>query len=928
MSRVNARSSAFDAARSGDSLPGARTRLVGLVVAVGILVGSLVASLAYSPGDFPPNFSLTASFVAAALLSVRLTAMVAVSAALQTTTLAWFHDGYRGGAFYGRLAFALLAAAIAVGLAVARSRREEKLRAAQVDLRDADLLRTLTETAADPIFVKDREGRYLLANDATAKALGLERASDIIGRHDRDVVPSEMADWIEADDQRVFRSGGREEFEDTIDNGPARRVYLTHKSALRDAEGVVVGLTAVAKDITVRRAAQRELARSEHRFRSLVEATAAVVWRTNVEFEFIDAQEAWTRYTGQGEHEQDGHGWLRAIHADDRERFLESWRRARAINTPFACDIRLWHAPSRTYRHVSARAIPVEAPDGGVEEWVGTFTDVHDRVVAERRVERVASVRRLVADAAASVAAASAPEQVADEALQVLARHLPRHTGAVVLTEPEDPGRWHVLAFSGARPRLAAEWSDHVPGVRAPIYEVVRTGRPLEFADPDSYKAAYPDMADAIDRAGITGQTFLVPLRSGRKTLGAISLGYQAQVDPDVVQSTRMALDQLAPIVGHSLEQAQFLELEAQIASSFQQAMLELEHEADSRLEVATTYQAGSVLLEAGGDWYDVVNLSDGRIALTVGDVVGRSLRAATVMGRLRAAMRALVLTLGEPAAVLSQLDEVVDTIDGADFATCVCVIVDPARSRLAYSTAGHPPPLLLPATGPARYLEEAQGPPLGVPPSAPRRTVTEELAVGARLVLYTDGLVERRREPLDVGLERLLRAAEAARRMAVSAMPTEITGVLFADYEQQDDVAMICAELISESNETFRRCLDADPATLASIRRSCRHWLTADGAGDDAVRDALLAIGEALANAIEHGAAGPQSIDLELRRSNGGLQATIHDRGHWRDRRVDPNRGRGLRIMHSLAQSMDVDRAPSGTTVNLALPLGAAHDE
>ena len=905
-----------------------RQRLVGSTAAVMLLAVTGAISIVSGPGNFPPNFSLTASFVAAALLSVRLTVLVAAAAASQSMLLAWFYDDYRGGAFAGRVVFAMVAAAIAVGLAVARTRREAKLAAAQVDLRQANLLRTLAETSGDPMFVKDREGRYQVANDATAASLGRARGSELIGRRDRDLVSSEVADWIEADDQRVFRSGLREEFEDVLDVGAGPRVYLTHKNALRDDEGFVVGLTAVAKDITVRREAERNLARSEHRFRSLVEASSAVVWRTDADLTLADSHAAWSGYTGQSAEEQAGRGWLTALHQDDRPTFVESWRRASARRSPFEMDARLWHAPSGGHRHVTTRAIPLVGPDDEIEEWIGTFTDVHDRVVAEHRIERAAAVRRMVAEAASRVAVASAPELIAREALAVLTEHLPPHSGSVILSEPDQPARWDVIAFSGLQPRVAEEWVGARPDIRVPVPDVVRERRALQYSDVADYKAAYPDLAPALERADIEGQTFLVPLSAGRETLGALALSFYRRVDDTVAQSTSMALDELAPIIGHSLNQAQFLELEARIASSFQQAMLEVGHDSDPCLEVATMYQAGSVLLEAGGDWFDVVRLNDGRIGLTVGDVVGRSLRAATVMGRLRAAMRALVLTLGEPASVLMQLDAVVDTIEDAQFATCTCVIIDPARSSLTYSTAGHPPPLLVPRDERATYLEEAQGPPLGIRPARMRRSAVTRLAVGSRLVLYTDGLVERRREPLDAGLDRLVDAAERARETPVDAMPAEVSGVLFADYEQKDDVAMVCAELISESRERFQRCLDADPAGLRGVRSEYRHWLAADGTNEALVGDALLAIGEALANAVEHGRGGPQSIDLELRRVGERLDATIRDRGRWRDRRVDPTRGRGLQIMGVLAESVAIDRTATGTIVTMELPLGATGGE
>lgn len=900
-----------------------RSTAAALVVCAGIFVGSFVASVVTPPNWFPPVFCLLAAFIAAAFLSVRLTAVVSVLAVAQVAYVAVAQDEYEGGPLTLRIVFASLGGALAVVLAVLRVRRERQLAEARLDLRQADLLRALAATSHDPIFVKDPEGRYLVANDAVAQALGRRSAQELIGRRDRELVPADVADWIEADDQRVLRSGGTEEFEDNLETADGPRIYLTHKSALRDEAGSVVAYFGVAKDVTTRRRAQRELASSERRFRSLVEATSAIVWQANPQLEFVEPQPGWERYTGQTWTEERGRGWIGAFHPLDRDRLTGTWS---APDSPrlFEGEHRLWHASTRSYRHVVSRAVPIVGDDGRILEWVGTFSDVHDRVVAERQVERLAAARRLVAEAASRVALASNPSSIASEALRVLGDHLPPHSGSVALNDPEEPGRWHAVAFSGARPELAERWRRPPVDLRVPAADVFETGRPLEFPDVEQYALAYPELADAIRASGIRGQSFLVPLTSGARVLGVVALSYIEPVEDEMALSTRITLEELAPVIGHRLDQAQFLELEARIASSFQHAMLELRHRPDPRLEVSTSYSAGSTVLEAGGDWYDVIAMHDGRIALTVGDVVGRSLRAATVMGRLRTAMRALVLALENPAACLEHLDALVETIDDAPFTTCACLMVDPGHRRVTYANAGHPPALAVTPSGAAAHLEGSQGPPLGVRMERRRWNAEAPLEVGDRLLLYTDGLVERRKEPLDEGLARLRDAAVALRDRAVERLPSEIERVVFADYEQRDDVAMICAELTSESADRFHRRIDPDPVQLRTVRRSLTYWVAAGGTDDRTTRDVALAVGEALANAIEHGDGEPGSVGLELHRREASLQAEVRSEGAWRQPRVDPTRGRGLQIMRSVAEAVRVDAQTDGTTVSLTFPLGA----
>jgi serine phosphatase RsbU (regulator of sigma subunit) len=177
--------------------------------------------------------------------------------------------------------------------------------------------------------------------------------------------------------------------------------------------------------------------------------------------------------------------------------------------------------------------------------------------------------------------------------------------------------------------------------------------------------------------------------------------------------------------------------------------------------EVAARYVPAGGSLAVGGDWYDVVRLDDDRLALLVGDCVGHGLHAATVMGQLRSASRALLLEHHGAAATLEALDRFARTIDGAECTTVFCGIVDPRAGTLTYSSAGHPPPLVL-GHGEVSWLGGATGVPLAVPFDSGREEATVTLDPTDTLVLYTDGLVERRDDSIDAGLRALADAALA----------------------------------------------------------------------------------------------------------------------------------------------------------------------
>jgi anti-sigma regulatory factor (Ser/Thr protein kinase) len=204
---------------------------------------------------------------------------------------------------------------------------------------------------------------------------------------------------------------------------------------------------------------------------------------------------------------------------------------------------------------------------------------------------------------------------------------------------------------------------------------------------------------------------------------------------------------------------------------------------------------------------------------------------------------------------------------------------------------------------------------------------VTVPFAECSRLLLYTDGLVERRREPLDVGFGRLSEAALASRRLPLDLLQRHVVRSSFADYEQQDDVAMICAELVSASRSRFVRSIEPDPVELSPTRHALTYWLGAGGTDADACRDIVLAVSEALANAMEHGKDGGAPVELEVLRHDDRLAVTVQDRGTWEDHAPDPTRGRGLHIMEALSDRLEVDREARGTRVSLLLPTGSRDD-
>lgn len=241
------------------------------------------------------------------------------------------------------------------------------------------------------------------------------------------------------------------------------------------------------------------------------------------------------------------------------------------------------------------------------------------------------------------------------------------------------------------------------------------------------------------------------------------------------------------------LASARVQEEERGIALRLQRALLPEAVHRDPRAEIAMRYVAAGKLLEVGGDWYDVFALPGDRIGLSVGDVVGHGLEAAAAMGRLRTALAALAPHASGPGEALSHLHDYAQGPDGASFATACYAVLDPATGGLVYSSAGHPPMLVLGTDGEVRWLDDGRAVPLCRVDPGPRPEASTVLEPGALLVLYSDGLVERRAEPLPTGLARLASAVRAAAGESVDAVCSRLVDVMTPPGGPADDAIVVC---------------------------------------------------------------------------------------------------------------------------------------
>ncbi|MEV5885383.1 SpoIIE family protein phosphatase [Streptomyces sp. NPDC052020] len=353
-------------------------------------------------------------------------------------------------------------------------------------------------------------------------------------------------------------------------------------------------------------------------------------------------------------------------------------------------------------------------------------------------------------------------------------------------------------------------------------------------------------------------------------------------------------------------------------AVTLQHSLLPQKLEQPDDLRIAATYHPGGTEAAVGGDWYDVITLGGGRTALVIGDVMGRGVRAAAVMGQLRTAVRAYARLDLPPHEILQLLDGLAAEIDANQIATCVYAIHDPNEGRLVYASAGHLPILVRDDTGTVLRADEPTGPPLGTG-GWMHASGSVPLTPGSTAVLYTDGLVERRDEDLDEGiaaLERALAGATGTPKVICDRL-VRSAGVT-ADHD--DDVAVLVLQHPARTGpegELFRNAalellggVEAAPRARAFASGVLTSWRFPTDLHDLGV----LAASELVANSLQH---GMPPMRLRLRRTDRRLIVEVTDGDDHlpRRRRAEPGdeTGRGIAIIATIASNWGSRRTPGG---------------
>ena len=645
--------------------------------------------------------------------------------------------------------------------------------------------------------------RFVWVNAALAELFG-RPAAEFAGRPVAEVWPAVDAARAEVALQQVLTEGrpAMETFAPGAAGGsaqPGQRIF--HWFGVHHPDGTLSGAGLIVIAGTAGPATEEALRRSEERYRALVQGGAQITWVTSPEGEMLEDSAEWRWITGQTVDEFLGNGWLESIHPEDRDRVERDWRESLRTGRLFEERFRM-RTRSGGYRHYDVRSVPIER-DGKIAEWVGACTDVTSQREAEEMRHRLTDQLSAAAlrtarlqQATAMLAEALDVEQVVEVITEVGRTAIGALRSAVALLEDDKLGL-RVVNPSGLAPA-----GPDAAGVRLTLdtpsvmTRAIATRRPVLIADPEELRAQFesdpqaegdaPRVLDTGDEQAWVG----LPLLAAGMPLGALRFSFRAP--RTILEEERVFLEALAGQCALAVERAEMYEKEHTAAVTLQRSLLPDELPSVRGLVLDARYLPRST--EVGGDWYDVFRLPDRRLAVTVGDVMGKGLLAAAGMGRVRNALRALALTDPRPAAVLAGLDRLFTATEREEQVTTITyLVIDPETGEGQAGNAGHPPTLLL-TPGALPVLDGAEaGTPLGW--ASPRRQHAFRLPPGSTAVFYSDGLVENRRRGLDAGLDELVRVAATAPEELVDTPGNLLQYMLdhmLAGHEQDDDVTVL----------------------------------------------------------------------------------------------------------------------------------------
>ncbi len=615
---------------------------------------------------------------------------------------------------------------------------------------------------------------------------------DPVGRTALELVPGLERVWVET----YARVGlGRETLQFEQGSEVMGRWFDVSATPLPEYGRFAIVFT----DQTARRRAQEAVRRRDDDIRQIADELPVMVWLTDAKGVFAFVNQTFSEYFGATRTTVTHPDWRLPTHPDDGDAHLADFFRAVEAGDDFATCVRVRRADGE-WRSVETWGRPRFDAAGDYLGHVGGAVDVTERVEAEGQREALLQRERdarlkaeILERHAVALAVCSTREEIAHAVLDRIEEAFELTVTAVNLVEGG-----HIAVFAGrdANQEQVAAHQGVAVSADLPGPFAIATNEPLLLNSSTDIEQRFPHLADVAAGYGI--DTLLaLPIRGLRRNaLGALVVGRGGE--HAFTLSDLALLHDLAEKTGVSLDRAELFdslvtahEQQRTVAIRLQESLLPDAVVAHPAIELEARYRAADDAMQVGGDWYDTAAWDSGHVAVMVGDVVGHDLEAAARMGRLRAAVAAVIPSgPPDPVAILQALDRCACGPDGVEFVTAAAAVLDMATGELAYCTAGHPPPLVVRQGGTVEVLGDGGVPPLGCALTItwPTAATTTQLGAHDTVVVYSDGLVERRDHAITDGIDELRRRCGAWRPNG----SVELVDELIRDADAGDDDVVV----------------------------------------------------------------------------------------------------------------------------------------
>jgi PAS domain S-box-containing protein len=664
-----------------------------------------------------------------------------------------------------------------------------------------------------------------------------------------------------------------------------------------------------------------------------LDAIAHIAWTATNGGQIDWFNRNWYKYTGarppsSATAKSFARQWSAAIHRDDVKRIALAFADGIKHRTPFALELRLRRRDgiARWFRlHVS----PLDDARDGTQGWLGLCTDIDDY---KRQGQQFAFIAK-----AGEVLAESLDLQTTlNRLLAIIVPEFGDWAAVDLFDENDRLKTVAAIAADPAKTRLVARLVgryNHNPRVEPQIAAALRQNRPIivrEVRDELVRRAAAPRLLSIIrelaPRSAVT-----MPLRSRGRTIGSL-VSYWAQTPRQYHEEDLPLFQELTKRAAVSIENAQLFEREREIAAEFQRAALPISLPQVPGISFSGIYVPSNDRELLGGDWYDALRLSDGRIVVSIGDVAGTGLAAAVIMSSMRQVIRGVAQVHADPISMLDAADRTLKTEHPDTFVTAFVGVFDPVTRVLTYASAGHPLPLLRDAKGSVRTFGKS-GLPLGLRVRG-ETAATTVLPKSGLVVFYSDGLIEADHDVIR-GHDRLV-AAVARSEIANSTNPAAALYRAALKRGNTDDVVVLTLRLDAADQKaagagarTGRWAFDTNNVNVA---RKARHSFVAalreGGVSGKDLDAAELVFGELLGNVVRY---APGPIEIMFDWTQGAPVLHVLDRGPGFT--LTPKlpsdllseRGRGLFIVWSLAEDFNVtERYDGGSHARAVLSTAA----